>query len=102
MDALTLLQQARAAGLTVLAQGDRLCIRGPRRAEALARQLLDHKVAVLAALATEAPITVTPEDLHPDWYFSWEERAAIMEHDGKLPRGRAQALALEDIREQMR
>jgi hypothetical protein len=102
MDALTLLQQARAAGLTVRAQGDRLCIRGPRRAEALARRPLDHKAAVLAALAADAPVTVTLDDLPPDWYFSWDERAAIMEYDGKLPRDCAQALALEDILEQMR
>jgi hypothetical protein len=102
MDGLTLLQQARAAGLAVRAEGDRLCVRGPRRAEALARLLLDHKAQVLAALAPAAPVAVTPGDLPPDWYFSWDERAAIMEHDGKLPRDRAEALALEDILEQMR
>jgi hypothetical protein len=102
MDTLALLQQAEAAGLTVSVQGDRLCIRGPRRAEALAQRLLDHKVAILAALAPEAPVTVTTNDLPPDWYFRWDERAAIMEYDGKLPRDRAKALALEDILEQMR
>jgi hypothetical protein len=102
MDGLALLQQARAAGLAVRAEGDRLCVRGPRRAEALVRLLLDHKAEVLAALAPAAPVTVTPAELPPDWYISWDERAAIMEYDGKLPRDRAEALALEDILAQMR
>ena len=54
MDGLTLLREARAAGLTVAADGARLCIRGPRQAEAVARRLLAHKAAVLAALAAPA------------------------------------------------
>jgi hypothetical protein len=102
MDGLMLLHEARAAGLKVKAEGDRLRIQGPRRAEALARRLLDHKAAVLAALALEAPVTVTPDDLPPDWHFAWDERAAIMEHNGKLPRERAEALALLDVLRQMK
>ena len=54
MDGMTLLEEARAAGLTVLADGTRLVVRGPRAAEAMARRLLERKVEVLAALA--API----------------------------------------------
>jgi hypothetical protein len=93
MDGLTLLEEARAAGLSVLADGDRLCIRGPRRAEPVARRLIAHKALVLQALADRLP---------PDWHLQWDERAAIMEADGGLPRERAEALALLDMMEQMR
>ena len=44
----------------------------------------------------------TPEDLPPDWHFEWDERAAIMEYEGGLPRERAEALALQDILARMR
>src|SRR5512136_2848221 len=53
MDGLALLSEATAAGLTVLADGDRLVVRGPRFAEPMARRLLEHKAAVLAALDAE-------------------------------------------------
>src|SRR5262245_65192722 len=99
MDGLTLLEQARSAGLTVIVQGDKLVIRGPRRAGPLAEQLLAHKGEVLDALTAEA---VTPADLPADWHSAWDERAAIREYDGGLPRERAEALALADILRQMR
>ncbi len=51
MAGLTLLEEARAAGLTVRADGEQLVVRGPRSAEVLARALLAQKTAVLAALA---------------------------------------------------
>jgi hypothetical protein len=38
-----------------------------------------------------------PDRLPPDWHFLWDERAAIMEFDGGLPRERAEAGALNDI-----
>ncbi len=41
-------------------------------------------------------------DLPPDWHLLWDERAAIMEYDGGLPRERAEARALADILDQMR
>lgn len=50
-----LLGEARAAGLSVWAEGDRLVIRGPKEAEPVARLLLERKPVVLAALATERP-----------------------------------------------
>jgi hypothetical protein len=49
MDGLTLLQEARTAGLTVEADGERLRIRGPRGAKDLAQRLLANKSQVLAA-----------------------------------------------------
>lgn len=51
MDGLTLLQRAQEAGLAVQAKGDKLVIRGPKRAEPVALLLLDHKPDVLAVLS---------------------------------------------------
>ena len=102
MDGLTLLAEARAAGLTVRADGERLRIRGPRRAEPIAQRLLAHKAAVVAALtAPPAAYGIRVEDLDMDWRVEWEERAAIMEYDGGLPRERAEALALAEIVREM-
>jgi len=53
MDGVTLLRRARSAGLRVVAEGDKLVVRGPRRAEPVALLLLAHKPAVSAALAGE-------------------------------------------------
>jgi hypothetical protein len=64
MDGLTLLNEARAAGLEVRTDGDRLVVRGPRSAETLARQLLAHK-AELLYLLTLIPTDYTPRALDP-------------------------------------
>ena len=47
------LAEARAVGLEVRAEADRLVVRGPRLHEAIARQLLEQKPVVLALLAEE-------------------------------------------------
>lgn len=52
MDGVMLLAEARAAGLAVTANGDRLVIEGPRDAEPIAVRLLAAKPRVIAALAT--------------------------------------------------
>ena len=102
MDGLTLLEEAREAGLTVRADGERLRIRGPRRAEPMVQRLIAHKADVLAALTAPSPDPeIRVEDLDMDWRVEWEERAAIMEHDGGLPRERAEALALAEIVKEM-
>ncbi len=54
MDGITLLAEARAAGLTVMVEGARLRIRGPKRAEPIARRLIAHKEDVLTALTEDA------------------------------------------------
>ncbi|MGD0316368.1 MAG: hypothetical protein ABSB37_10535 [Xanthobacteraceae bacterium] len=51
MDGLTLLRRAHDVGLRLEASGDKLVIRGPKRAEPVVRLLAEHKAAVLAALA---------------------------------------------------
>jgi hypothetical protein len=104
VDGLTLLAEARAAGLTLTADHDRLIIRGPRRSADLAARLLANKALVLMAMAASATAAprVVPDHLPIDWHLQWDERAAIMEVDGGLPRERAETLALLDILEQMR
>jgi hypothetical protein len=53
VDGLTLLRQARQAGLRVATEDDRLVVEGPRRLEPMARALLAAKPQVLRALAAE-------------------------------------------------
>ncbi|MHC4064439.1 MAG: hypothetical protein ACYSUI_08050 [Planctomycetota bacterium] len=54
MGGVSLLQQARATGLAVTAENGRLRIRGPKRAEAVAHRLIEHKAVVLAVLVHSA------------------------------------------------
>jgi hypothetical protein len=50
MDALTVLEAARAAGLRIEAEGDRLLVKGPRDAAHVVELLRQHKAEVLLAL----------------------------------------------------
>ncbi len=59
MDVLTLLAEARAAGLRITAERDRLVVTGPRTAAAMVRLLAEHKNDVLAALSVSA-VGTTP------------------------------------------
>jgi hypothetical protein len=106
MDGMILLQEARAAGLIVSVEGERLKIRGPRQADPIARKLIAHKSAVVDALQAEerraVPHAIFPNDLTPEWHFLWDERAAIMEYDGGMTTEHAEAAALNDILQQMR
>ena len=45
---------------------------------------------------------LTPADLPTEWFLVWDERAAIMEYDGGMPRERAEHFALLDVIEQMK
>jgi hypothetical protein len=47
---LTLIQEAREAGLSLRPEGDNLIIRGPKAAEPLVRRLIENKPAVMDAL----------------------------------------------------
>jgi hypothetical protein len=49
----TVLTEARAAGLEIRAEPGRLVVRGPRTLETVAQRLLKHKAEVLALLAAE-------------------------------------------------
>jgi hypothetical protein len=54
MDGLTLLDRAQKAGLAVRAEGGKLVVRGPKRAEPVVRLLAAHKGEIITALADEA------------------------------------------------
>jgi hypothetical protein len=73
-----LLDQARRAGLSVQADGGRLVIRGPKRADEIARRLLDRKAEVLAELAgTPVP-----------WLAAEEAAASLFHYEpGKMKFG---------------
>jgi hypothetical protein len=85
MDGLNLLRHARDAGLAVAAEGDKLVIRGPKRAGRVALLLIEHKPDVLAALA---PAEGTTQWLHDryaarisHWFLHgrrrWQEAEAL-------------------------
>ena len=85
MGCVSLLDEARAAGLTLRADGDKLIIRGPRSAEPVARRLIDRKAEVLAALTdSHEPQPLAPRlpGRQPDLYevdgrlLTFVERAA--------------------------
>jgi hypothetical protein len=101
MDGLSLLHEARAAGLVVTAEGETLRIVGPKRADSLARRLLAHKAELMHALTYPRTPSIRVEDLDAEWRVVWEERASIMEYNGGLPRERAEAEALAEIGRQM-
>jgi len=50
-----------------------------------------------AWLKTAPPAPTGPADLPPELRETWEERAAIMEFDGRLSREQAEAAALVDV-----
>lgn len=86
MDGLAmLLIEARAAGLVLRAEGDRLVIRGPSKAEALAQRLLDKKVELLSLLSGEAKALPAP-DMSADDELA-REREAIQEEADPAPDG---------------
>src|SRR5262245_28952736 len=83
-----LLATARGHGLRVTAQAGRLIVRGPAATDpGLVQGLLDHKSAVLQVLLRPSP----------DECLAWEERAAIAEFDGRLPRAEAETLAWAEL-----
>jgi hypothetical protein len=104
MDGLSLLRRARNAGLAVEEEVGKLVIRGPRRAEPVARLLIEHKPQVLAALA---PAQCSPRhtgiaspnpvvDPAP-WRDQFYERVAIRMHEDGYPRAEAECLAFGRI-----
>ncbi len=96
-----LVRSLTAAGVELVAKGDSILYR-PRSAvrPEVVEALKQHKVEVLRYL--EKPAIDSPEQLPVEWYLEWDERAAVMEYDGGLPRERAEALALADVLRRMR
>jgi len=62
MDAVALLRRAQEVGLRVEPIGDKLLVRGPKRAEAVVDLLAAHKAEVLAALAPASTSKCTDQD----------------------------------------
>jgi hypothetical protein len=95
-----LLSDLARRGFTLAPDGDgiRVCP-ASRLTEDLREAVRQHKPELLALLRSPPP---SLDALPADWRDTWEERAAIMEYDGELPRERAEALALLDILGQMR
>jgi hypothetical protein len=98
MDGLMLLRRAHASGLSVEAEGDRLVIRGPRRADAMARLLLAHKSTVMAALRTDQRLPRAESELRARWDAAiwrtfYEDRAAGHQRDGGHSKAFANQLA---------
>jgi hypothetical protein len=96
MDGLTLLRRAYDAGLRIEAAGDKLLIRGPKRAESVVHLLAEHKAEVLEALAA-SPMPADRSDAGPP--SPWFERAIApadgepgLEHPCVARRGRVQEL----------
>jgi len=61
--------------------------------------------AVVPSVAPAADTTLpelTPNDLSGDWFVVWDERAAIMEFDGNMPREVAEHYALLDVLKMMK
>ena len=48
------------------------------------------------------PVELCPDDLPGDWRVWFEERAAIMEYHGGLPKERAEAEAMREVTRRMR
>src|SRR5262249_53983562 len=100
VNALDLLQDLAARGIFITPKAGKLTADAPAGVlTAVDRDLLTQlKPDLLGILETN----MTPADLPDDWHSLWEERAAIMEYAGNLPRDRADALALADVLQQMR
>lgn len=69
---MTLIARAKKAGLDLSISPDgKLVITGPKRAEAVAREVIAHKAAVLEALAPPVAVPSSPAD------EAWEKLAAM-------------------------
>lgn len=63
MDVLTLVAEARRAGLTLVPEGDQLRVRGPRVAQPIAQRVLARKAEVLEVLRLRAVYDeLTPQE----------------------------------------
>jgi hypothetical protein len=97
-----LLDAARAAGLSLAVAGDRLIVEADRDPPpALLTALRAHKSALLALLrsagaASDPPAAPVAAPADRAWSDAEDERAAIIEHDGGVPRDWAEGFARLD------
>ncbi len=97
--AVAALEAAHKAGIEVLANGDRLKLRGaaapPPDVLLAIRQHKPQILALLAGRPVPVPMSDTAWDTE-DWAAFYDERAAITEYDGELPRHEAETMALNE------
>ena len=92
MRAAALIRAANGAGVQMEVADDRLVLSAAKRPEeSLLAELRASKAEILLRLRQNA------EWSEEDWQALFDERAAIMEFDGGLPRAEAEALATEEI-----
>jgi hypothetical protein len=88
MTAAHALQSARAVGIRVRIDGDDLELQSPAQPPQEVFELLLHKADILRLLRP------TNDGWSPqDWQVFFDERAAILEFDGGLPRAESEARA---------
>lgn len=93
MDGLTLLRQAHHVGLRLEVAGDKLVIRGPKRAEPVVKLLAEHKAEVIAALANSSRQAEAPAPA--PWFDRVIQHAQVepaLEQPWAARRGRVQEL----------
>src|SRR5262249_40340199 len=96
MDRVALLRDARAARLEIAVDGDRLIVRGPAWAEAVARSLIEHKAEIIALISADG-VTDRETDNTTDWRDLYEQRAAHWSLEGRRSRAEAEALAWGEL-----
>ena len=90
MDGLTLLRRAHDAGLAVVTEGDKLVIRGPKRAEPIARLLIENKPAVMAVLV---PAKTAPDAEHDSSRAWWRRHYLVRTINWELSGARSESRA---------
>jgi hypothetical protein len=91
VNAAALISAARAAGMSVKVEGERLVLSAPQRPDdRLLDELRRHKSEIVAYLHGLAVWT------EEDWQALFDERAGIVEFDGGLPRKDAEATAARE------
>jgi hypothetical protein len=89
MDAVALLHRAQEVGLRVETMGEKLLVRGPKRAEAVVRLLAEHKAEVLAALS--------PSFVEASWWREHFAAKAVQWFVGDRDWEAAKRLAWSDL-----
>ena len=89
MSAALALKSARAVGIRVRIDGDDLELEAPARPPQAVLDLLSLHKADILRLLRPANDGWSPDD----WQVFFDERAAILEFDGGLPRAEAEARA---------
>jgi hypothetical protein len=95
VDVMMLLRQAQEAGLDVRAEAGKLVVRGPKKAEPLARELLDHTAEVLPLLLVDellvqasepgAATNLSAEVLQPEIAWRLEAMLCQVPERGVIP-----------------